>query len=349
MKGVVFPGSRQVEFVDFPDPTPGPGEVVLEIKASGMCGSDLHFYRAAEGAKSIGLILPEGHGPVIAGHEPCGVVVARGPGLESTTAPEGARVMCHHYKGCGSCQDCRAGWQQLCSDGFVVYGATAHGAHAAYMKVPASTLVTLPETLSFSAGAAISCGTGTAFNALKRMNLTGRDTIAVFGQGPVGISAVMFANEMGARVIALDVSDERLKLARSFGAHETINPGDDDPIEVIRDLTDGRGATMALDCSGAPDARVQAVRSTRTWGTVCFVGEGGTVTLDVSKDIMRKQLTIIGSWTFSSYGQAECAEYIARRGIDLDRIFTHRFKLDEAKAAYEMFDKQTCGKGVFEF
>ena len=81
MKGVVFPGSRKVEFVDFPDPTPCPGEVVLEIKASGMCGSDLHFYRAAEGAKSLGLIRSEGDGPVIAGHEPCGVVVARAPDL----------------------------------------------------------------------------------------------------------------------------------------------------------------------------------------------------------------------------------------------------------------------------
>ena len=349
MKGVVFPGSRQVEFRDFPDPTPGPGEVVLEIKASGMCGSDLHFYRAAEGAKSLGLVMAEGDGPVIAGHEPCGIVAARSPDLPDHVAPIGARVMCHHYKGCGVCQDCRAGWQQLCSDGFVVYGATANGAHAPYMAVPADTLVALPEALSFSEGAAISCGTGTAFNALKRMNLTGRDTIAVFGQGPVGTSAVLFAAEMGARVIALDISNERLDIARSFGAHETLNANDVDPVGAIQDLTGGRGATMALDCSGVPDARVQAVRATRTWGTVCFVGEGGTVTLEVSKDIMRKQLTIIGSWTFSSYGQADCADYIASRDIDLDRIFTHRFKLDEAEAAYQMFDKQISGKGVFEF
>ena len=347
MKGVVFPGSRQVEFVDFPDPTPGPGEVVLEIKASGMCGSDLHFYRAAEGAKSLGLLGSDG--PVIAGHEPCGIVADRAPDVPESMAPAGARVMCHHYKGCGACQDCRAGWQQLCPDGFVVYGATAHGAHAPYMVVPADTLVALPEQLSFSEGAAISCGTGTAFNALKRMNLTGRDTIAVFGQGPVGTSAVLFASEMGARAIAIDISEDRLEIARSFGAHDTINPADADPIEAIRELTDGRGVTMALDCSGVPDARVQAVRATRTWGTVCFVGEGGSMTLDVSNDIIRRQLTMIGSWTFSSYGQADCADYVASREIDLDRMFTHRFRLEQAKKAYEMFDMQTSGKGVFEF
>ncbi len=347
MKGVVFHGSRQLGLMDFPDPTPGPDEVVLEIKASGMCGSDLHFYRAAEGAKSLGL---GGDGsPVIAGHEPCGVVAARGSNVPEVLAPEGARVMCHHYKGCGICPDCRSGWQQLCPEGIVVYGATGHGAHAPYMKAAASTLVPLPEQLSFAEGAAISCGTGTAFGAIKRMNLTARDSLAVFGQGPVGLSMVMLASEMGARVIALDISDERLAIAETFGASTVVNAGDQSPIEAIEAFTRGRGADMAIDCSGAPEARVQAVRATRTWGTVCFVGEGNTVTLDVSKDVIRKQLTIIGSWTFSSIGQAECARFIAERGVELERIFTHRFALEQAEEAYRLFDKQTTGKGVFLF
>ena len=347
MKGVVFPGDRKVEVMEFDDPTPGPGEVVLEIKASGMCGSDLHFFRAAEGGKSLGLITDGS--PIIAGHEPCGVVVARDPNLSSKTAFEGARVMVHHYSGCGFCSDCRSGWQQLCPEGMVVYGATAHGAHAPYMSVPADTLVPLPESLSYSEGAAISCGTTTAYSALKRMNLTGRQTLSVFGQGPVGLSAVLFGRELGARVIAIDISQERLALAEQFGAHEIINASESDPIESIRELTKGRGADMSIECSGVPEVRAQSVRSTGTWGTVCFVGEGGSVTLDVSKDINRKQLTIMGSWTFSSFGQAECAQYIADRGIDLDKIFTHRFDLSEAEVAYALFDKQTTGKGVFEF
>ncbi len=347
MKGVVFSGNRKLDILDFPDPTPGPHEVVLEIKASGMCGSDLHFYRAADGAQSLGL-AGDGN-PVIAGHEPCGVVVARGANVSDRVAPDGARVMCHHYKGCGICSDCRSGWQQLCPEGIVVYGATGHGAHAPYMVVAADTLVPLPESLTFSEGAAVSCGTGTAFNALKRMNLTGRDTIAVFGQGPVGLSAVLFAAEMGARVIALDIAPERLEMARAFGASETLNTAEGDPVEAIEALTDGKGVNLALDCSGAPEARVQAVRSTRTWGTVCFVGEGRTVTLDVSNDLIRRQLTIIGSWTFSSFDQADCAGYLAEREIALDRIFTHRYALEQAVEAYELFDKQTCGKGVFLF
>ncbi|MDD9984043.1 MAG: zinc-binding dehydrogenase [Gammaproteobacteria bacterium] len=347
MKGVVFKGGRELELMEFPDPTPGPDDVVLEIKASGMCGSDLHFYRAAEGAKSLGL---GGDGsPIIGGHEPCGVVAARGANVSAEQLPDGARVMCHHYRGCGVCSDCRSGWQQLCSDGFVVYGATAHGSHARYMSVPASTLVPLPEELSFAEGAAISCGTGTAFGAIRRMNLTGRDTLAVFGVGPVGLSVVMIAHQMGARVIALDISSERLALAEEFGADAIVDSSEQDAVEAIRSLTNGRGADLAVDCSGSPEARVAAVRSTRTWGTVCLVGEGGTITLDVSKDINRRQLTIIGSWTFSSFGQADCARYIAERDIDVERLFTHRYSLDQAEEAYRLFDRQTTGKGVFLF
>jgi threonine dehydrogenase-like Zn-dependent dehydrogenase len=351
MKGVVFLGDRKLELMDFPDPTPGPDEVVLEIKASGMCGSDLHFYRASSskdgGAQSLGL---GGDGaPVIAGHEPCGVVAARGNAVPEALAPIGGRVMCHHYSGCGVCASCRSGWSQLCGEGFVVYGVTGHGAHSPYMKVPAKTLVPLPEALSFSEGAAVSCGTGTAFGAIKRMNLTGAETLAVFGQGPVGLSATMLASAMGARVVAVDVESKRLALAEEYGADRVVDGSQADAVQALREMTGGRGVDMALDCSGHPDARVQAVKATRTWGTVCYVGEGGSVTLDVSQDMIRRQLTLLGSWTFSNLGQQACAEFVADRGIDLDRIFTHRFTLDKAEEAYKLFDTQTTGKGVFEF
>ena len=347
MKGIVFPGDRRAEIMDFPDPSPGPEEVVLEIKASGMCGSDLHFYRAAEGARSLG-IIGDGN-PVIAGHEPCGVVVARGRNVPERLAPLGARMMCHHYSGCGLCASCRSGWQQLCGEGPAVYGATVHGAHAPYMKAAADTMVALPEPLSFIEGAAISCGTGTAYAAIQRMHLTGRDTLAVFGLGPVGLSVVIIATEMGARVVALDISRERLAIARAFGASECIDSSDGDAVQALKEWTAGKGVSMAIDCSGSPEARVQAVRSTGTWGTVCLVGEGNTMTLDVSNDMLRRQITIIGSWTFSSIGQLECALYIAERGIDLERLFTHRYALHQAGEAYQLFDRQCTGKGVFEF
>src|SRR5205085_12452681 len=133
--------------------------------------------------------------------------------------------------------------------------------HARYMKVPVSTLVPLPDPLSFVTGAAISCGTGTAWGALRRINLQGGETIAIFGQGPVGLSATQFAVVMGARVIAIDISPERRKMAQAFGAHEVLDGGVKDVVTAIRDLTHGEGAHKTLDCSSAPEARAAAVRA----------------------------------------------------------------------------------------
>src|SRR5215467_7595859 len=270
MRGVVFTGDREIELMDFPDPTPGPDEVVVEMKASGMCGSDLHQYRRPKsGGEAIGG-LPVNPNPVIGGHEPCGVVAAVGSGVSGKMARVGQRVMVHHYKGCTVCEHCRSGWSQLCQEEpVVVYGNNAHG-----------------------------------------------------------------------------VSPERLSRAKEFGAWETVNPRSNDPVGAIKDLTHG-GADFTLDTSSQPEGRIAAVRSAKVWGTVCFVGERNNVTIDVSPDMLRKQLTIIASWTFSWQGQADCARFVAERKVDVEKLFTHRWQLDQAEEAYRLFDTQTTGKGVF--
>ena len=306
--------------------------------------------RSGGAASSLG--LGGAGGPCIAGHEPCGVVAERGPGVPEADAPTGARVMNHHYKGCGHCKHCRAGWAQLCPRGIVVYGMTGHGGHAPYMTVPASTLVPLPDELSFEEGAAISCGTGTAYQALRRLDVSGRDTLAVFGQGPVGLSATMLGVAMGARVIAVDVGAARgassaqavrRRRASSTRARRTS-------WQPLKALTDGEGVDAALDCSGHPDARLAAARATRTWGRVGFVGEGNQVTFDVSPDLLRRQLTLHASWTFSTLIQEECARFIVRApACRSTRLLTHRFRLAQAADAYRLFDTQTTGKGVFVF
>ena len=346
MKGVVFLGDRQLELREFPDPTPGPRDVVLEIKASGMCGSDLHVYRASFKPGDTTSGFQRGADPVIAGHEPCGVVASVGACVAPQEARIGQRVMNHHYSGCGTCKHCSSGWSQMCLEGATVFGANGNGGHAKYMKVPVSTLVPLPDSLSFETGAAISCGTGTAYGALKRVSLQGGETIAIFGQGPVGLSATQLAVAMGARVIALDVSHERRTMAKEFGAHAVIDARSNNPVEVIRELTHGEGAHKTLDTSGAAEARASAVRATRAWGTACFVGERGQVTLDVSPDLLRRQITLVGSWTFSRQGQADCAEFVADHNIAVERLFTHRWRPDQAEEAYRLFDTQTTGKGV---
>src|SRR5690242_10567044 len=252
MHGLVFTGNRQAALQEFPDPQPGPGEVVVQMRASGICGSDLNLYRK-----------PSFDRTVICGHEPCGVVVERGAGVSEQQAPTGARVMIHHYRGCNQCWLCGMGYTQMCRQAEVM-GTDIHGGHAPFLVAPASTLVTLPEELSFSEGAAIACGTGTAYAALKRLDVSGRDTLAIFGQGPVGLSATLLGVAMGARVIAVDIAGERLALAKQFGADAVVNSRETDPVKAIKDLTRGEGAPATMDCTGLPEPRVAAVKSAAT-------------------------------------------------------------------------------------
>lgn len=342
MQGIVFLGDRKLELRDFPDPAPGPRDVILEIKASGMCGTDLGQYRRPGGA------IPENH-MVIGGHEPCGIVAEVGSAVTDREARIGDRVMDHHYEGCGICRHCKTGWTQNCVEGAIVYGNRGgHGAHAKYMKVPAHTLVPLPDDLSFQSGAAIACGTGTAYGALKRMNLEGDETIAIFGQGPVGLSGTQLAAAMGARVIAVDPSAERREMALSKGADTAIDPVSDDPVAAVRDLTHGEGADKALDATSSSEARRNAVLCTRIFGTAVFVGIGGDVTFEVLPELIRRQTTLIGHQTFSKVGQSDCARFIADRKIDIDSLFTHKWALGQAEEAYRLFDQQKTGKGFFE-
>jgi threonine dehydrogenase-like Zn-dependent dehydrogenase len=343
MQGLVFLGDRRVAVQDFPDPVPGHGEVVVAIRASGMCGSDLPRY-----VQSSSTLADQA--PVfITGHEPCGVVAERGPGVSEQQAPIGQRVMVHHYRGCGMCKHCRAGYSQMCIHGAEVMGFSAHGGNAPYLLAPASALVGLPDELSFAEGAAIACGTGTAYSALKRLDVSGRDTLAIFGQGPVGLAATQLATAMGARVVAVDLSPERRELACQMGAEEAIDPSATPPVEAIKVLTHGEGADATLDCTGHPEARANCARAARPWGRACFVGERGTATFDMTPDVIHKQLTMYGSWTFSTLLMAECARFAVDRRVPLGKVFTDTFTLAEADQAFRRFEARGMGKGVFAF
>lgn len=338
MKGVTFIGNSNVELRDYDDPIPGPREVILEIKASGMCGTDLKGYRRPHNGKDF----------YIAGHEPCGIVVEVGKHVSETEARIDDRVMVHHYNGCGSCKHCIEGWSQLCDAGPEVYGSgQGHGAHAKFMRVAAHTLVPLRSELSYTTGAAISCGTGTAFGALKRLGVEGDETIAVFGMGPVGLSIAQFGSKMGARVIAIETSPERRSLAKAKGANYVIDPLTNDPVEAIFDITHGQGAHKSIETAGVQAARSASVKSVCKWGTACFVAGGGQFNFEVGPDLTFRQVSLIGHWTFSKTGQADCARFVAERKIDVDSLFTHRWRLDQAEKAYSTLDQQNTGKGVF--
>jgi threonine dehydrogenase-like Zn-dependent dehydrogenase len=340
MRGLVFLGDRRVELQDFADPTPGPGEVVLAIGASGMCGSDLHYYRA---------VADPGVEQCIGGHEPAGTVVAVGPGVLWAQVAVGDRVMVHHYAGCGTCRSCRSGWTQMCTRiAARVYGKNEHGAHAPFMKVAAASALPLPDALSFEAGAAIGCGTGTGWGALERLGDIGGQDLVVFGQGPVGQSVTLLASARGARVIAVDLSAARRDQALKLGASETVDPAVGDPVAQIKALTGGTGPQAAVETAGASAAAAAALAALAPWGRLCLVGLGAALSIDVRQQLSR-QLTVMTSWSLSSVQQIACADFIVERQLPVDDLFSNRWTLDQAVEAYEDFDKQQSGKGAFVF
>jgi threonine dehydrogenase-like Zn-dependent dehydrogenase len=226
-------------------------------------------------------------------------------------------------------------------------GDTTDGSHADLFSVPFSTVIEMPEGLSYLAAAAISCGTGTAWGALKRLNLTGDDTIAIFGQGPVGLAATQLAGAMGARVIALDISPARLERSVELGAWETVDPSNVDSVnDVVLDLTGGRGVTKSLETSGASSAAQNALQVLDLWGTACYVGVGSTLHFDLAEHL-RKQMTATVSWTLSKSQMVDCARFVLDREISVDTLFSDRWTLAQFDQAYERFDLQTSGKGVF--
>lgn len=341
MRGIVFLGERQLELREFPEPMPGFSEVVLEMCASGICGSDLRPYRAPRGESGDPARLKA------AGHEPCGQVKEVGDGVRHIKV--GDRVIVHHYLGCGNCKWCLAGYSQLCIDPNakkLYYGRTNHGGHADRIAVHESACIVMPELLSYEEGAACACGTGTAYNAVRRMSISGRDTFAIYGQGPVGLSATLFGVATGARVLAVEPISYRRELAKRLGCEVAIDPLETDPVEAIKALTNGEGADATLDCTGIPEARINTLRSARIFGRVCFVGEGGQTAFDISRDIIHKQLTIYGSWTMSTMDLSEVASYVINHKLPLSKIITHRFPLEQAVDAYKIFETGQTGKVI---
>lgn len=339
MTGVVLPGNSTVEFREYPVPEPGHGQVLVRMKASSICGSDIRaIYREHLGKG------PEGYQGVIAGHEPCGQIAKVGPGCKRFR--EGDRVVIYHISGCGVCDECKHGYMISCrSEHRAAYGWQRDGGHAAYMLAEENTCVALPDSLSYVDGALCACGFGTAYEALRRMAVSGQDRMLITGLGPVGLAAAMLGKALGVtEVIGTDRADARLKLATDLGLVDHALVADDSALDGIMSLTGGRGCEVAIDCSGAAPARLLALQGTRDWGRCAYVGEGGTVDFEVSKYLIHKQITLFGSWVTSLKHLEELVERLDRWGIHPDRVSDVRLPLDRAAEAYELAAAGQTGK-----
>ncbi len=344
MWGAVLPGNSTVALKKFDIPEPGYGQVLIQTKATTICGSDIRcIYRAHVGKG------PEGYIPgTIAGHEPCGIIAKEGPGLRRFR--KGDRVILYHISGCGICHDCRQGYYISCSSPLRrAYGWQRDGGMAPYILADEKDLIALPDQLTYKDGAQVACGFGTVYEAIEKIGVSGDDAVLVTGMGPVGLAALMLAKALGAnRLIGVEPNEYRIGLAQKLGLADYIFQPDT-ALEEIRKITDGHGVERAIDASASDSGRALAIRATRAWGKIAFVGEGGTVHFNPSEDMIHGQKTIYGSWVTSLWRMEDLVERLVRCNIHPEKLITDEFPLEKASEAYALMAGGHCGKVAVVF
>jgi threonine dehydrogenase-like Zn-dependent dehydrogenase len=345
MRGIVLPGNSTTEMHKYAIPAPAHGEVLIRMKASTICGSDIRAIYHKHVGKG-----PEGYQGVIAGHEPCGKIVECGPGMRRFK--KGDRVIVYHISGCGLCNDCRRGYMISCTSKELrrAYGWQRNGGMADYLLAEEKDLVLLPNELTYLDGAQIACGFGTVYEGLEKIGICGNDILLVTGLGPVGLAALMLGKALGAtQLIGIDTIDERLHLAQELGLADYVLKAGSDNLAQVMKITKGRGCEKTIDCSANEQARLTCIQAAAKWGKICFIGEGGTCSFQPSPDIIHDQKTIYGSWVTNIWRMEELTERLARWALHPEKLVTHRFSLDKADEAYKVMADGKCGKVAVVF
>lgn len=316
---------------EVPRPTLKPGEVLVDIKASGVCHSDLNY------RDGIGTV---GHLPIILGHEIAGVVAEVGDGVEDFEV--GDRVVVHYVISCGRCRYCAMGKENLCEH-YAMIGKDVDGGFAEYIAVPARNLVRLPEDLPYEQGAILGCAVSTPLHALRRADLKAGETIVIYGVGGLGVHAVQLASRVfgAGLVVAVDVAEYKLELARRLGADVVINPLHEEPAERVREETEGRMADVVLDLVGHRETIMKGIECVGKGGRMTLVGIGPEdITLSPYKTIIGREMTIIGVNDHLKSELYQLVDLVASGRLDLSTSITHKLPLEEANRALEMLEKK---------
>ena len=317
---------KPLELQEVPQPTVTEGTVLVRVKAAGICHSDVH-YRA--GTSAVGRL------PQTLGHEVAGVVEEVGPGVAGLSA--GDRVCLHYLLTCGTCEFCRGGHEQFCGQGKML-GKHTDGGYAEYIAVPARNAVRLADKVSFEQGAILMCSSSTSFHALRKARLQAGETVAVFGAGGLGMSAIQLARIMGAlEVYAVDINDEKLELAEGFGA-VPVNAQRSDPVAEIRRLTGGRGVDVAAEVIGLKLTMEQAVRSLAILGRAVLAGiTDQPFSIDSYADLLGREAEVIGSSDHLLWELPVLVEFVRQGRLDLSHVVTRTVPL-EAEAINGVMD-----------
>lgn len=309
---------------DVPTPSPGPSEVLVRIAAAGICHSDVHYW---QGRASVAPL------PHTLGHEIAGTVEVVGDGVR--THKPGDRVALHYLVTCGQCTYCRSSSEQFCEAGLML-GKDSPGGYAEYIVVPACNAVRVPDAVPLEQAAVSMCSSATVFHALRKSRLTSGETVAVFGVGGLGMSAIQLARAFGAiDVYAVDIAAERLALAEHLGAI-AINASAIDPVDEIRHRTD-RGVDVSLGLIGHVDALRQAVQVLRPYGRSVVVGIADrTLELDTYRELLAKEAELIGCSDHLLEELPTVLRYVETGALNLGPVITQSVSL-EAEAVNRVF------------
>jgi 2-desacetyl-2-hydroxyethyl bacteriochlorophyllide A dehydrogenase len=317
---------KPLEMQEIPLPSVGERDVLVRIKAAGICHSDAH-YRA--GTSSVGTL------PQTLGHEVAGVVEETGS--QVTDLKVGDRVCLHYLLTCGDCYYCSLGSEQFCPSGRMI-GKHCDGGYAEYIAVPARSAVPLPDEIPFEQGAILMCSSSTSFHALRKTRLAAGETVAVFGVGGLGMSAIQLAKAMGALdVYAVDINPDKLQLAEKYGA-VPVNAAAGDPVAELRRLTGGRGVDVALELIGLPLTMRQAVQSLAVFGRAGLAGiTDKPFELYSYTELLGREAEVIGCSDHLLHEMPLLLEYARRGQLDLSGVVTRTVPLD-AGAVNETLD-----------
>lgn len=334
MKAAVFyEANKPLAIEDYPDPTPGEGEILIKVAACGLCHTDLGY--TDDGVPTF---KPP---PLILGHEISGIVA--GFGKDVTSWKEGDRVLLPAVYGCGECEMCRTGRENICEK-MVMFGNNVDGGYAEYIVAPAKDVFALPDEIPIEEGSIIADAITTPYHAvINRGRVKPGDKVVVFGCGGIGINLVQMAAAVGAEVIAVDIVDEKLDWAKRLGAKEVLNSKNFDRIDKeVKKLTGG-GADVGFEAIGNPDVQRQTFSSIRTGGRFVMVGYSGKPMTLNSGRVMYREMEIVGSLGCRAVDYPRVIELVRQSKIMVSELVTAKFSLDDINKG---FNELRAGKGI---
>jgi len=335
MKALVLEAYNQLVYKDMPDPQIGPDEVLVEVEACGICGSDVHGMDGSTGRR-----IP----PLIMGHEAAGVIRDVGSRVRDWHA--GERVTFDSTIYCGKCYYCRAGQVNLCSDRRVLGVSPGdyrqHGAFADYVAVPEHILYRLPDTVSFVQAAMLE-PLSVAFHAVSLPRIRIADSAVVVGAGMIGLLVINALRLAGCGlIIAIDLDAQRLAVARQFGADVGLQANAPDVPQQIQAMTEDRGADLAFEVVGVTSAIQTALASVRKGGSLTLVGNLAPMVELPLQSVVTRQVTLYGSCASSGEYPA-CIAMLARRVVNVEPLITTVAPLREAAGWFDRLYRREAG------